>query len=74
MSAFSLVIVDDLDFVRVAFLPRKADSPLIVYAYAVLTLAVAFQRFKAITRNVGQISQRDRSIQLSQLPPRNTLN
>jgi len=74
MFAFSSVIVGDLDFVGVAFMPPETDSPLIVYSYAVLTLAVAFQRFETITRNVGKISQRHRSIQFSQLPPRNTLN
>jgi len=56
MLAFSSVTVGNLDFVGVAFLPSKADSPLVVYPHAVLTLAVAFQCFEAITRNVGQIS------------------
>jgi hypothetical protein len=74
MFALSSVIVGDLDFVGVAFMPPEAGSPLIVYSYAVLTLAAAFQRFKAITRNVGQVSQRNRSIQLSQFPPCHTLN
>jgi hypothetical protein len=49
------MIVDKLDFKRVSVVPAETDTKLVVYADAVLTLAVAVQRFQAITRRGPQI-------------------
>src|ERR1700746_2081643 len=38
--------------------PLEANPPLIVNADAVLALAVAYQRFKTVTRQCGKIPQR----------------
>ena len=41
-------MVYDLNIRRSCFRPNEADSPLIVDSNAVLTLSIAFQRFKLI--------------------------
>jgi hypothetical protein len=38
-----LMIVCDLNIIRVAIAPFKANTPLVIYAYAVLTFPVTFQ-------------------------------
>lgn len=54
----SLMIVDDLDVVSVAIFPNEANAPLIINANAMLTLAVASQRFQAVARGSQQVPQR----------------
>jgi len=39
MVVYSSMIVDDLDFVRIALGPNKADAPLLVDPDAVLSLS-----------------------------------
>jgi hypothetical protein len=50
------VVIDDFDIVcSLSFDPAKTDPPLIVDTNAVLTLAVAFERFEAVSRlQIGQ--------------------
>jgi hypothetical protein len=50
-----LVVVDDLDVIRVPVLPAKADAPLIVDANAVLARAVAFELFESVARRNTQV-------------------
>src|SRR5437899_2348957 len=54
----SSVIVDNLDLLRVAVLPPKADAPLVVDANAVLTLSVTAQCFEPIARRDAQVPNR----------------
>jgi hypothetical protein len=61
------MIVNYLYVSRTDISPDKADSPLIVDANAVLTFAVTFQAFKAVTRWRTQKHQGLGGIQLSEL-------
>lgn len=61
--------VHDFDGVNVAVSPLKANSPLIVDAYAVLPVAVALQAFQPVSRQVRerlQVGRRIQDIQFSQ--------
>ena len=49
------VVVDDLDVVRIAIAPTKADAPLIVDTDAVLAGPVALELLQAITRRHSQV-------------------
>jgi hypothetical protein len=60
------VIVGDFDVVSIAFLPDKANSPLIVDANAVLSPSIAAQSFQVISWRRSQIAEPNRSIQLPQ--------
>ncbi len=64
----TLVIVNDLDIMRVSIAPTKANAKAIVYANAVLPLAVSAQRFKAITRGDCKIAQISGIAQQDELP------
>src|SRR5207249_3867070 len=64
-----LLIVHNLDLMRVSVLPSKADAPLVVDANAVLTLSVAVQRFGPIARRDAQVANRACSMQIQKLPP-----
>jgi len=50
-----LVVIHDLDVVRVPFFPTKADTPLIVSANRTRTCAIAFEYFQSETRGPGVI-------------------
>jgi hypothetical protein len=69
----SLMIVDDLDVVSVAIFPNEANAPLIINSNAMLTLAFASQRFQAIARGSQQVLQRSRTMEVQQLPARDSL-
>jgi hypothetical protein len=45
--------------------PPEADSPLVVYADAVLSCAVAFERFQAVARRYAQILQATGDLKLA---------
>jgi len=62
------MIIHNLDFIRIAFLPDKADSPLIVDANAVSPLTVAMKSLQAVAGRRGQIAQFGGGIQLPQFP------
>jgi hypothetical protein len=49
------MVINDLDLVGFPFRPDKTDAVLIVDAYAVLPLSLAFQLFEAISRRTVQI-------------------
>jgi hypothetical protein len=65
----SLMIIDDLDPFRRAFAPDEADPPLIVDPDTMLTLPVAAQSLKPISRNCRHVRQLLRVVQHPQLPP-----
>jgi len=49
------VIVDDFDVMRIAIAPAEADAPLAVDADAVLSFAIALQRFQPVARRRLQV-------------------
>lgn len=60
------VIIDDLHVKRIAILPLKANSPLIVDADAVLALALAFESLQAVGGRDAQVVQRDGVVEHTQ--------
>jgi hypothetical protein len=42
------MVIGDLDFKGVPFIPSEADTPLIMYPDAVLTCPITFQRFQSV--------------------------
>jgi hypothetical protein len=55
MGEVLLVVVNDLDVIRVPVLPAKADAPLIVDANAVLARAIAFEFFESVAGRDTQV-------------------
>jgi hypothetical protein len=72
--AFSLVIVDDLNLMRVAAAPYKADSPSIVDSDAVLAFAISLQSFEPVAAGNRQVGQSSRKIDLLKLTKGHALN
>lgn len=68
------MIVSDLYIAEFGTLPHEADAVLIVDPNAVLSLSVAAQRFKAISRRYSQIIQVRCIVQIFQLPQGRALN
>lgn len=56
------MVIDDLYTLRMAVLPEKADSPLIINANAIRPLAITLQRLKPIRRRQPKILQPDSRI------------
>ena len=61
------MVVNDLDVMRVIFLPKETDTPLVIDPNAVLTRAVALERLKMITRRGSQVIQPGTGVKHSQL-------
>src|ERR1700722_4828412 len=70
-----LVIVDNLHVPRPrrSVSPLEANPPLIVYADAVLALAVTYQRFKTVSRQRSEIADRGSRLQTIKLQARGPL-
>ena len=64
------MIVDNLDIVRIAVLPSKADAPLIVDTNAVSTFPPAAQCLEPIAGRHDQVLKSAGSMQVQELPPR----
>jgi hypothetical protein len=64
------VIVDDLYIERIASMPTKTNSPLIVDPDTVPTLATALQSFEPVARRHPQVVQSPRLVQVQELPAR----
>ena len=60
------MIIGDLYIISVTVSPNKTYPILIVYANAVLTLAISRERFEAIARKNRQVAQLTRAVQLHQ--------
>jgi hypothetical protein len=69
-----VVVVHDLNVLRIALTPRKADAPLVVDSDTVTPRAIAFQEFKLISRRHAKIFQPQRPMQVQQLPPSKPFN
>src|SRR6266542_6079370 len=69
-----LVVIDNLDFVRIAPLPSKTDPPLVVDANAVLAQSITRQLFEPVARRHTQVIQRGRCVELDELPERDSVN
>jgi hypothetical protein len=68
------MIIHNFNFVRVFTVPTEARSPLVVDADAVLSGAVASQRFQMIAGRQGQVTQFARAIKLRELSQGHALN
>ncbi len=62
------MIVDYLNFKRVAFNPAKADPPLVVDPNTVLTSPIAGQGFQPIPRNRSQVGNGCHRVNVIELP------
>ncbi len=74
MKALRLVIVAELDVIRIAVLEAKADAPLIVDTDCMLARAIAFERVQPIPRRYTEIREhrgRVDRLQSSKRPTRN---
>jgi len=60
--------------VRLAISPDEADSPLIVYANAVLSGSIAFERFQTVARRNAKLLQCFGGVQVEQPAPRRALD
>src|SRR6266566_4238526 len=60
------MIVHDLDFMRVAILPAKANPPLVVHANTVFARPVAVEFLQPVPRWHAQVSKRFRGVQNQQ--------
>ena len=58
------VVVGNFDVIDTVFLPNEAHTPLIVDAYAVLSLAIARQSLQAVPRRSAKRFQRCRTVKL----------
>ena len=67
LSFFILMIIDNFDVVRIAMAPDKTDAPLLVDANAVLTCAVASERFQTVAGRHSQVLQCPSGMQHLQL-------
>jgi hypothetical protein len=63
-----LMIIDDLDVVRVTRAPNEADPPSLVDADAVLTSPITLELFQAICGRNPQVVQAGCSIEHPELP------
>ena len=61
------MVIDDLNVVRIAITPPKANPPLIVDPDAVLPLSVTGQRLQPIARWGFQVAKAARAMNLGQL-------
>jgi len=68
------VIIDDLNVVGVSVKPNKAETPLIVDSYAMLSLPIAAQSFQTIPWRRYQVTEFGGAIQLTKLAARDGLN
>jgi hypothetical protein len=68
------MIIDDLDFVRIAITPYKTDPPLVVDPYAVLALTIAGEFLEPLSWWNPKIPQRLGIVQHRELPTRDILD
>ena len=68
------MVVDNLNFVRVARTPTKANPPLSIDADSVLPGSVSFQLFQAVRRGYTQVIKRRRGVKHAELPKAGALH
>jgi len=62
--------INNFNIVDIAAFPFETDSPLIIYANAVLPLPVALQSFQLIAGRLSEILKSPGAVQIKQLPTR----
>jgi len=67
------MVIHDLNVIRIAIAPHKADAPLIVDTDTVLSLSITFERFQTVTRGRREVAQFSGNVQLSKFPLRHPL-
>jgi hypothetical protein len=70
----STVVIHNLNALRFAIGPPKANTPLVIDPNAVLPGAVAGEFLQSVPRRGGQVAQVLGSVQVQQLSPRRPLN
>ena len=68
------MIINEFHVIRIAVVPRKADSPLIIYADTALTSSFSNKHFKTVARRKSHILQDTSVMQHSQLSKRHSSN
>jgi hypothetical protein len=68
------VIIDDLNVMRIAFTPAKADAPLVIHPNAVRPGAISLEQFQLVARRYAKILQPLCLMQVQKLPPRSTFD
>ena len=68
------MIIDDLHIFRPGSGPAEADAELVVDADAVLSSAIALERFEAVAGGHSKVFQPPGDLQLPELPPRDRLD
>jgi hypothetical protein len=68
------VVIDDLNSIRIAIAPDKADTPLIIYPDTVLSLSRPFQRLKPVGRWHLEVIQLPCVVQHSEFSAGNNLD
>lgn len=68
------MVVHDFHIIRIAILPAKANTPLLIDAYAVLAPPIAVQLFQPIGRGYAQRTQVGCGIEHPQFPHGHALN
>jgi len=64
------MVINNFDIVDIAAFPFETDSPLIIYANAVLPLPVTFQSFQLIAGRLSEVLKSSGAVQIKQLPAR----
>jgi hypothetical protein len=68
------VVIHDLDVNGIAFVPCKADTPLIIDSNAIDAGSIASQQLKLVSRWYTKILQPQCPMQVQELPARRPLN
>lgn len=71
---FLLVVIHNLNIVRIAVAPHEADAPLIVDPNAVLAGAISAKAFESVSARDGQVAKLHCEVNLIKLPPGNALD
>ncbi len=69
-----LVIIDNLDVVRIAITPHKTDAPLVIDPNAVRPGAIALEQFHLVAGRYAKIFQPPGLMEVQKFPPRGSFN
>jgi hypothetical protein len=68
------VVIHDLNVMRMAFTPGKANAPLVIDPNAVPAGTIAFQQFQLVSGRPAKILQPECPMQVQKLAPRRPLD
>jgi hypothetical protein len=74
ISSSVLVVIHNLNVMRIAVTPGEADPPLIVDPNAVCPGAITPEQFKLVSRRYPKILQAPCLMEVQELPPRSPLD